>query len=67
MTSPTPEGQRVAYRYLECPSDDECAMCANEACNKCGAGCWSRVRDCEHDVVERHELPTTSGREGERG
>lgn len=39
-----------------CPGED-CPMCANEACRKCGAGCWSRRTDCEHDVVERHEDP----------
>lgn len=34
--------------------DDDCLMCSGEACNLCGAGCWSNVRDCEHDVIERH-------------
>jgi len=39
-----------------CPSPD-CMMCSGEACNKCGAGCWSKRRDCEHDSAERHEEP----------
>ena len=33
-------------------------MCSGEACNLCGAGCWnSSVRDCNHDVIERHMDP----------
>lgn len=35
--------------------DEECMVCSGEACNLCGAGCWSNRRDCEHDVIERHE------------
>jgi hypothetical protein len=52
----------VAYDRFgvpECPSAD-CLMCTGEACNKCGAGCWSQMRrndECEHDVMERHEEP----------
>lgn len=47
-----------------CPAD--CRMCANEACNLCGAGCWSGgFRDgsdparpvCNHDFEERHMDP----------
>ena len=39
-----------------CPENglDECLFCTGEACDLCGAGCWSNVDDCEHDVVERH-------------
>lgn len=37
-------------------------MCNGEACDKCGAGCWSNVRDCRHDVLERHEEPETEDR-----
>jgi len=34
----------------------DCRYCQGEACNLCGAGCWnSRERNCEHDVVQRHE------------
>lgn len=36
-------------------ANEECRMCSGEACNLCGAGCWSSRRDCEHDVIERHE------------
>lgn len=39
-----------------CPSD-QCPMCTGEACRRCGAGCWSNVRDCDHGVLERHEEP----------
>ena len=38
----------------ECPGPD-CPMCNGEMCRKCGAGCWSGQKNCEHDVVERHE------------
>ena len=31
-----------------------CPFCSNEACNLCGAGCWSDVNDCEHDAPDRH-------------
>ncbi len=44
-----------------CPSE-ECRACTGEACHKCGAGCWSHVRDCEHDVTQRHEKPDTKPR-----
>jgi hypothetical protein len=40
----------------ECPGPD-CKACNGEACDKCGAGCWSDARDCQHDVIERHEYP----------
>lgn len=43
-----------------CPStgEEDCLICAGEACRKCGAGCWNlTVTDCEHDVAERHEAP----------
>jgi hypothetical protein len=36
---------------------DACPFCAGEKCNKCGAGCWSNVDNCEHDSMERHEAP----------
>ncbi len=40
-----------------CPGPD-CMMCSGEACDLCGAGCWSnavtRGSPCEHDVLERH-------------
>jgi hypothetical protein len=50
------------YGEAPCPSD-RCPMCTGESCAKCGAGCWdSSVKDCEHDVVERHEY---GGREKE--
>jgi hypothetical protein len=41
-----------------CPGE-ECCMCNGEACQKCGAGCWAGHGQvyCEHDVMERHELP----------
>jgi hypothetical protein len=42
-----------------------CLMCSGEACNKCGAGCWSHVRDCKHDVVERHEEPEEKASRGD--
>ena len=34
-------------------------MCSGEACALCGAGLRSRFGEppCEHDVLERHELP----------
>ena len=41
----------------------DCPFCQNEACNLCGAGCWSRPsyvpgdgghEFCEHDVIDRH-------------
>ena len=49
---------REPYQDLPaCPGPD-CLMCGGAACDKCGAGCWSNVRDCEHDVVQRHEPPT---------
>lgn len=32
-----------------------CLLCTGEACNLCGAGCWSNRRDCTHDVMERHQ------------
>lgn len=35
--------------------DEDCMMCSGEACNPCGAGCWGNRKDCEHDVIERHE------------
>lgn len=40
--------------------DEDCMMCSGEACNLCGAGCWSNRRDCEHDVMERHEEPSSA-------
>lgn len=44
-------------------SIEDCPFCQDEACNKCGAGCWdSSVTNCEHDVVERHEGPLTIGK-----
>lgn len=51
------------YLFVVCVMDDgvgesdevDCSMCTGSACNKCGAGCWSQRRDCEHDVMERHE------------
>lgn len=52
--SPTPRAETVWEP--ECPGP-ECLMCSGEACNLCGAGCWSRRQDCEHDSVERHEDP----------
>jgi len=33
---------------------DHCLACSGEACFLCGAGCWSQVRNCEHDVIDRH-------------
>lgn len=39
---------------------DDCLMCSGEACNLCGAGCWSNRKDCKHDVMERHEEPETT-------
>jgi hypothetical protein len=36
----------------DCPED--CALCSGEACDLCGAGCWSDVKDCQHDVMDRH-------------
>lgn len=53
----------VSYGADQCPSNpaisaDHCLMCLNEACNKCGAGCWNRsINNCEHDTAERHEEP----------
>lgn len=35
----------------------DCMMCSGECCNLCGAGCWSNVGDCEHDVIDRHLEP----------
>lgn len=44
--------------YLACSMDEDCPMCTGEACSLCGAGCWNNsVTNCEHDVVQRHELP----------
>ena len=34
---------------------EDCMMCSGEACNLCGADCWSNRKNCEHDVIERHE------------
>lgn len=45
----------------ECPGQD-CAMCSGEACWLCGAGCWSHEKNCEHDVLQRHEQPDSIGR-----
>lgn len=45
-----------------CPGPD-CMMCTGEACDKCGAGCWSNERNCTHDVVERHEGPDCTGKQ----
>lgn len=36
---------------------DACPYCSGEACNLCGAGCWSHVRDCAHDSFDRHAAP----------
>jgi len=33
---------------------DHCGACSGEACFLCGAGYWSNVRDCDHDVIDRH-------------
>lgn len=41
-----------------------CMLCSGEACNLCGAGCWSNVKDCEHDVMERHQSAVTAITEG---
>ena len=40
-----------------CPTTlrENCSFCSGEACWLCGAGCWSNRRDCEHDVLDRHE------------
>ncbi len=37
----------------ECHTPD-CPYCSGEACNLCGAGCWSDKRNCDHDVIDRH-------------
>lgn len=39
---------------------EHCLLCSGEACNLCGAGCWSNRRDCTHDVMERHEPHDTA-------
>ena len=47
----------MSYRDADpCPEtgDDDCLACSGEACWLCGAGCWSDVDDCEHEVVDRH-------------
>lgn len=36
---------------------DACPYCSGRACNLCGAGCWSQVRDCQHDSIDRHAAP----------
>ena len=42
---------------IECPGA-QCLMCIGEACNKCGAGCWSGLGTrCEHGSDERHAEP----------
>ena len=45
-----------ARRIVEACDPEGCMMCTGEACWLCGAGCWnSSVRDCAHDVMERHQ------------
>jgi len=40
------------------PEDqDACRICANEFCNKCGAGYSGFTGRCEHGSLERHEYP----------
>ena len=48
-----------------CPGP-ECKACNGEACDMCGAGCWSNRRDCDHDVLDRHEYggPVTNPEKG---
>ena len=48
----------TARQFATCTGYPDCMMCSGAACNLCGAGCWSNVKDCQHDVVERHEEPT---------
>jgi hypothetical protein len=44
--------------------EPECLACSGEACDFCGAGCWdSSVRDCDHDVIDRHDY---QGKESRR-
>jgi len=40
---------------------DECVFCNVEACGTCGAGMTGGPRDCEHDVIERHNGPFYRG------
>lgn len=42
---------------LHCLGHPDCLMCSGEACNLCGAGCWSNVTNCQHGVLERHMEP----------
>ena len=45
-------------KFVPCPGHPDCMMCNGSACNLCGAGCWNNaIKDCQHDVVERHEEP----------
>lgn len=45
-----------------CPGP-ECPMCNGEACNLCGAGCWSPGARCQHDVLDRHARAATEAAE----
>lgn len=47
----------AARRIIEACEGEECMMCSGEACWFCGAGCWSHIRNCTHDVMERHQQP----------
>lgn len=43
---------------IECKkSVEDCDYCNGEKCNKCGAGCIDGVKNCAHDISERHEDP----------
>ena len=44
---------------------ENCMLCSGEACNFCGAGCWSNRKDCEHDALERHQPHETTIVDGE--
>lgn len=46
------EGNEAVPETVTC--DEDCMMCSGEACDMCGAGCWSNRKDCEHDVIDRH-------------
>ena len=50
------DGLSEANRDPECPGA-KYTMCTGATCNLCGAGCWSQVRDCVHDVLDRHADP----------
>lgn len=66
------EREAAAAGYVLCTwtkdHEDACHYCSGELCSKCGAGHGGPAqKPCEHDSLERHELPEDEFEWKERG